>query len=74
MNQMLKCAFKTAEMYSVLVKCSMQKQNRDTNRIQDKTKQHDKPPYTTQLGLTHKQTKPTTQNIKTEIRYTTIQK
>lgn len=35
---MLKCAFKTAEMYSVLVTCSMQKQNRDTNRIQDKTK------------------------------------
>lgn len=35
---MFKCVFKTAEMYSVLVTCGMQKQNIDTNRIQVKTK------------------------------------
>lgn len=73
MNQMLKCAFKTAEMYSVLVKRSMQKQNRDTNRIQDKTKCDN----TTSSLIQHNwvwHTNRPNQPLKTEIRYTTIQK
>jgi len=59
---MFKCVFITAEMYSVLITCGMQKQKRDTKRIQVKTKydnttspiiQHNTTGFDTQTYLIH---------------------